>query len=106
MKPTFQNKRQVRRGESVRPAGHSTSKFPVTDWNFQSSTADLRSGSLPAPVQTDDPSAKQSLYRLSQGVFAAETKWEDRIEGVFLGVVIAIATCPVMHAIYIATRTV
>ena len=106
MKPTFQNERPVRRGASVRPAGHSSSKSPVTDWNFQSSTADLRGGSTLSPVQTEKPSAKQSFYGLSQTVFAAETRWEDRIEGIGLAIVIAIAACPIWEAIYIAARTV
>ncbi len=105
MKPTFQNVRPVRRGDSVRPAGHS-SQTPVTDWNFQSSTADLRGSAAPSHVETDDAAAKQSLYGLSQTVFAAETRWEDRIEGIGLAVVIAIAACPIIEAIYIAARTV
>ncbi len=103
MKPTFQNDRPVRRGESVRPAGHS-SKTPVTDWNFQSSTANLHGAS--SPVTTDKASAGQSFYGLSQAVFAAETKWEDRIEALALLAVVAIAACPVGEAIYIATQTV
>ena len=89
----------------MRPAGHS-SHSPVTDWNFQSSAADLRGASSPSHVQTEEPAANQSFYGLSQAVFAEKTKWEDRIEGIGLAVVIAIAACPVMHAIYIATRTV
>ena len=99
MKPTLQNQRQVRRGESVRPAG------PITDWSFQSSAADLRGASSPS-VTTEESSANQSLYGLSQAVFAAETKWEDRIEAILLGVVVAIAACPIAQAIYIAARTV
>ncbi len=106
MKPTFQNERPVRRGGSVRRAGHSSSNSPVTDWHFQSSVADLRGGSAPSPVQGEEPAAKQSFYGLSQTVFAAETKWEDRIEGIGLAIVIAIAACPIIEAIYIATRTV
>ena len=105
MKPTFQNQRPARRGESVRPVGHSSSKSPVIDWNFQSSTADLRGASSPA-VATEESPAKQSFYGLSQAVFAAETKWEDRIETIMLSVVVAIAAWPIAEAIYIATRTV
>lgn len=105
MKPTIQNERPVRRGESVRPAGHS-SQSPVTDWNFQSSAADLRGASSRSFVQSEDPAADESFYGLSQTVFAAKTKWEDRIEGIGLAVVIAIAACPIFEAIYIATRTV
>ena len=104
MKPTLQNQAPVRRGESVRPAGHSSTKSPITDWNFQSSAADLRGGSSPSPVEA--PEAHQSFYGLSQTVFAAETKWEDRLEGIGLAVVIAIAACPIAEAIYIAARTV
>ena len=106
MKPTFQKERPVRRGESVRPAGQSSSKFPVVDWNFQSSTANLHGGSSPSVVETKRASAKQRLYGLSQAVFTAETKWEDRIEAMGLIAVIAIAACPIFEAIYIATRTV
>jgi hypothetical protein len=106
MKPTFQNERPVRRGESVRPAGHSSSQSPVTDWNFQTSAADLRGGSTSSPAPTEESSTRQSLYGLSQTVFAAETRWEDRIEGIGLAVVIAIAACPIWEAIYIAARTV
>ena len=103
MKPTFQNQRPVRRGESLRPAAHSSNKSTAIDWNFQSSAVDLRTGS--SPVATEEPSA-QSFYGLSQTVFAAETRWEDRIEAIGLAVVIAIAACPIAEAIYIAARTV
>ena len=106
MKPTFQNDRPVRRGESVRPAGISSSKSPVTDWNFQSSTATLHGASSPSAVEFEKPAATQSFYGLSQAVFAAETKWEDRIEAIALVAVVAIAACPIAEAIYIATRTV
>lgn len=103
MKPTFQNQRPVRRGESVRPAGHSSNKSPVTDWSFQSSVVDLRTGSSPSPVAAEEPS---SFYGLSLAVFNAKTKWEDRIEAILLSVVVAIAACPIAEAIYIAARTV
>ena len=106
MKPTFQNERPVRRGESVRPAGHCGSKSPVTDWNFQSSAAELRGSAAPSHVETEKPSVRPSFYGLSQAIFATETRWEDRIEGIGLAVVVAIAACPVVEAIYIATRTV
>ena len=106
MKPTFQNERPVRRGESVASAGHSGGKSAVTDWNFQSSTAALRGGSAPSHVETEKPAATPSFYGLSQAVFAAETKWEDRIEGIGLAVVIALAACPIVEAFYIAIRTV
>ena len=106
MKPTFQNERPVRRGESVRPAGHTGSKFPITDWNLQSSAADLRTSAAPSHVETEKPAVTPSFYGLSQAIFAAETKWEDRIEGIGLAVVVALAACPVVEAIYIALRTV
>ena len=99
MKPTLQNQRPVRRGESVRPTG------PITDWSFQPSAADLRGASSPS-VTSEESSANQSFYGLSQAVFAAKTKWEDRIEAIGLSVVVAIAACPIAEAIYIATRTV
>lgn len=99
MKPTLQNQRPVRRGESVRPAG------PITDWSFQSSAADLRGASTPS-ITSQEPSANQSLYGLSQAVFVSATKWEDRVEAILLGVVVAIAACPIGQAIYIAARTV
>lgn len=105
MKPTFQNQRPVRRGESVRPVGHSSSTSPVTDWNFQSSAADLRGASSPS-VTDEATSASQSFYGLSQAVFVSATKWEDRIEAGLLSVVVAIAACPIAQAIYIAARTV
>lgn len=104
MKPTFQKQRPVRRDETMRPAGDSSSKSSVIDWNFQSSAADLRGGSSPSPVDTEE--ANQSFYGLSQAVFAGETKWEDRIEAIVLSVVVAIAACPIAEAIYIAARTV
>ena len=106
MKPTIQNERPVRRGQSVRPAGHAGNKSPVTDWNFQSTTVDLRGSAVPSHVEIETPAARPSFYGLSQTVFAAETKWEDRIEGIGLAVVVALAACPVVEAIYIAIRTV
>ena len=105
MKPTFQNERPVRRGESVRPAAHGT-KSPVIDWNFQSSAVALRGSAAPSHVETETPAARPSFYGLSQTVFAAETRWEDRIEGIGLAVVVALAACPIVEAIYIAIRTV
>jgi hypothetical protein len=106
MKPTLQNGRPVRRGESVRHAAHAGSKSPVTDWSFQSSTAEFRGSAAPSHVAAEEPAATPSFYGLSQAVFAAETKWEDRIEGIGLAVVVALAACPIVEAIYIAIRTV
>ena len=104
MKPTFQNDRPVRRGDAVRAARLTSSKSPITDWNFQTSTADLRGSSIPSPT-AEQPAATQSFYGLSQTIFAAETKWEDRVEAIGLTVVIALAACPIVQAIYIAIRT-
>jgi len=104
MKPTFQNSRPGRSGKSQRPAGHQI-KSPATDWSFQTSTVELHGGAVSAPRTATRPSAKQSFYAFSQG-FAAATKWEDRIEGIVLSVVIGMASLPILHAIYIATRTV
>jgi hypothetical protein len=106
MKPTFTNERPVRRGESVRPAGAAGNKSPATDWNFQSSAADLRGSATPSRVEAEKAAGRSSFYGISQAVFAAETKWEDRIEAIGLTVVVALAACPVIEAIYIAIRTV
>jgi len=44
--------------------------------------------------------ATRSLYALSQGFFVEETKWTDRIEGVVLSVVIALAAWPIIGSAY------
>ena len=105
MKPTFKNDRPVLRGESVRPARNTSSKSLVTDWNFQTTAADLRGSATSSHVSTAQPTATQSFYRLSAHVFS-ETNWADRIEGIGFTVVIALAACPVIQAIYVALRTV
>jgi len=105
MKPTFQNNRRARHSESQRPSGHSVHHAPATDWSFQSG-ADLRGGTTSAASAKAQLPAQRGLYALTQGLYEAQTKWEDRIEGIGICVVIALASWPIMQAIYIAVRTV
>lgn len=104
MKPITQISRQNRRTESQRPVGHQISKSPATDWSYQSG-ADLREATASASPVTEKR-APRCLYGLTQGYFDAATKWEDRIEGLGLSLVVALAALPIAHAIYIAIRTV
>lgn len=103
MKPTFQINRRARQSE--RPSGPSTHHAPATDWSFQPG-ADLRSGTAPAAVTQNRIPSQRGLYALTHGLYEAETKWEDRIESIGICVVIALASWPIMQAIYIALRTV
>jgi hypothetical protein len=103
MKPTYRTIRPARFGDSARAFGHSINKAPVTDWSFQSG-ADLRAGV--STSASDALAPRRGLYAVTQGLYEAETKWEDRIEGIGLCVVIALASLPIIEAIYIAIRTV
>jgi hypothetical protein len=97
MKPTFQISRPSRRIDSARPAGHQISKSPATDWNFQSA-ADLRGGTVATTPATEQLGSSLSLYGMTQGLFDAETKWEDRIEGFGIILVTFLAAWPVWKA--------
>ncbi len=102
MKPTFQINRQSRRAEAQRPSGHSVNAMPSIEWSFQSG-ADLRAGT----VQTADsvPSVRRGIYAATHGLYDAGSKWEDRIEAIGLGVVVALASWPIMQAVYTAMHT-
>lgn len=101
MKPTF----QINRSESQRPSAHSVHTAPATDWSFQSG-ADLPGGTTPAATIKEASQPQRGLYALTQGLYEAQTRWEDRIEGIGICVVIALASWPILQAIYIAVRTV
>ena len=103
MKPTFQIQRPSRHIESQRPQGQHLSKSPAIDWSYQS-TAELRGGAI-AP-EMNGLARFRGLHALTQGVFEAETKWEDRIEGLGLIVVTALAAWPIALAIQMAINTV
>ena len=97
MKPTFQISRQSRHIESPRPANQLVSKSPATDWGFQSA-AELRGPAITATPATETRGSSLSLYAITQGLFDAETKWEDRIEGFGIAVVTFLAAWPVWKA--------
>ena len=63
-------------------------------------------GTASATAGTERRPSARGLYALTQGYFDQETKWENRIEGAALSVVIALAAWPILHAVYIAFRTV
>jgi hypothetical protein len=48
----------------------------------------------------------RGLHSLTQGVFEEETKWEDRIEGIGLTVIAALALWPIAMAVQMAINTV
>ena len=104
MKPTFQTSRQARQIDSQRPQGSAFQKSPVTDWAFQSG-ADLRGTTASAAGINHLPTAR-GIYAVTQGFFEAETKWEERIEGAGLMVVIGLAVWPILIAIHTAMITV
>ena len=104
MKPAFQFSRQSRRDQSQRPEGALISKSLATDWAFQS-TADLRVKVAPSTQRTDLRPSTGGLYALTLGAFEQKTKWEDRIEGVGLTVVVALAAWPIIQAAYTYMRT-
>jgi hypothetical protein len=97
MKPTFQISRQSRHIESPRPASQLVSKSPATDWSFQSAT-ELRAGSVATAPATEALGSSLSLYAMTQGLFDAQTKWEDRIEGFGIILVTFLAAWPVWKA--------
>jgi hypothetical protein len=105
MKPTVQISRQNRHIDSSRPASQHVIKSPATDWSFQSA-AELRGGPASSSRKAKRVSPIRGLYALTQGAFDAETKWEDRVEGAGLTVVIAVAAFAVLQAIQMACHTV
>jgi len=105
MKPTFQFSRQSQRAESQRPQAAPVSKSAAIDWAYQSG-ADLRAATATSKLGSDLRPSVRGLYALTQGFFEEQTKWEDRIEGVALSVVIALAAWPILQAVHIAFRTV
>ncbi|MFN2509519.1 MAG: hypothetical protein ABR589_12200 [Chthoniobacterales bacterium] len=105
MRPIFEINRPPRRDEPKRPFGRSISKSPVTDWNFQTSTADLRGGPAPSAYGSER-SLAGGFRALSQGFFEAETKWENRIEVAAFAIIVALAAWPVVQAVQTALRTV
>ena len=103
MKPTFQSSPAVRRGESQRPEGHNVGKSPVTDWNFQSSTSNLRGGT---PLQAEATgSVRPSLYTLSAAFDEASNR-ESRLEAALFGVIVALGAWPIALAVHMALNTV
>lgn len=103
MKPTFQSSQTARHGASQRPQGYNVSKSPATDWNFQSSTANLAGGT--APVHTDTESLSPSLLTLSQE-FSTTADRESRYEAAFFGVIVALGAWPIALAVHMAVNTV
>ena len=102
MKPTFQTQRPSRHVESQRPQGNNVAS-PAIDWSFQPAV-DLRGPLSPAPSRNGHSSVR-GIYALTQGYFDAETKWEDRIEGGGVTVLIALAAWPIVQTIYTALHT-
>jgi hypothetical protein len=106
MKPTYQTGLNARHTESRRPQGAALSTSPLIDWHFQSG-ADLNAGAVTSAASSANLGRiPTGLYALTQGLYDAQTKWEDRIEGLGLCVVIALASWQMMQAVYIALHTV
>lgn len=104
MKPTLQTSRQARHIESQRPQGAAVSKTPATDWAFQSA-AELRGATASSSPGTERMQSPLGLYAMTHGQFEAETKVEERIEGVGLLIVIALAAWPMLVAMHTAVIT-
>lgn len=99
MKPTVQNIRPVRRGDSQRQLGHSINNTPATDWSFQATAGDLRGHGSFHPGTTNHAAAFRSL---SQGFFDAESKRSYRAEaGAFIGL-LALTVWPLAQAVQAA----
>ena len=103
MKPTFQISRPSRHSEPPRPASH-ISKSPATDWSFQSAV-ELHGAAVVSAPTTNAVSPVRGLHGLTQGLFDAETKWENRIEATGLIIVSFLAAWPVWKAAETAMST-
>ena len=97
MKPTFQIQ-DSRRGDASSSLSRHHSKFPVTDWSFQTAGANLRGGTLPFYPGVRNAIRQPGFHTLSQGFFAAEAGRESRFEGALFGLVTALASWPIVLA--------
>lgn len=91
MKPTYPVGRATRHGDDSRPLGNHHNHAPITDWSFQPSNPEIRSGgsaSFPQP----------SFHTLSDEFFAVEAKKESRLEGAVFAVIVALAAWPMALA--------
>ena len=102
MKPIFQIGRNSRPSEASSSLNRHSSKSPVTDWSFQPVGADLRGGAVPFYPGIRNAIRRPGFHTLSQGFFAAEAGRESRFEGALFGVIVALATWPIVLAVQAA----
>ncbi|MDQ6654274.1 MAG: hypothetical protein M3Y80_00480 [Verrucomicrobiota bacterium] len=94
MKPTSPASLPAR-SRDAQPLRHRTSASPKIDWSFQASAPALR-GSGQSPAFTP------SFRTLTDGVFSSEARRDSRFEGAVFGVIVALATWPIVLAIQAA----
>jgi hypothetical protein len=102
MKPTSQAGLPVRTRAYTRdsqpPPGHHIPKSPLTDWSFQVAAPALRGGRR---VGQNGRSVLTPGFRqlMIEGLFSAESRREARFEGALFGVIVALATWPIVLAV-------
>lgn len=97
MKPTLQFSRSTRQSEASRPL-HQITQRPLTDWNYQTTSPDLRGGALPYHLSARSGGPRPAFHTLSQGFFSAEADRESRLEGALFGLIAALAAWPIVLA--------
>src|SRR4051812_41212722 len=91
MKPIFRTGRPARDDESRSTFGNNIQTAPTTDWSYQAAPT-LRGGAGSFGKN------RASFRALSNSFFEAEAKREDRIEAVAFGLIVALATWPMVQA--------
>jgi|SRR6187401_462243 len=101
MKPTSQAGLPARTRDFRHPPGHRIPKSPVTDWSFHVAAPALRGGrGLGKSGRSGSmPGFRQLMF---EGLFSAEARREARFEGALFGVIVALATWPIVLAVQAA----
>ena len=101
MKPTSQAGLAARTRDSQRPLGDRIPKSPVTDWSFQVAAPSLRGGRRLGKGGRSGPTPGFRQLMI-EGLFSAEARREARYEGAVFGVIVALATWPIVLAVQAA----
>ncbi len=105
MKPTSKLSCQARssRGDIRGSPDHGA--FPLTDYNFQSST-EAHSVSALLPGKTRRVSQLHSFWKLSNEFLGDETSRDNVKEGILFTVIVAVSAWPIMQMIGALARLV
>ena len=101
MKPKSQAGLPARTRDSRLALGHRKPKSPVTDWSFHVAAPALRGGR--GLGKGGHPRFTPGFRQLMiEGLFSGEARREARFEGALFGVIVALATWPIVLAVQAA----